>query len=189
MQPIRIDSLATPTGRIYLVTGYQDELLAVDWEDCAQRLATMLRLYHGYDSLPSIRVARAIPACEALRAYFDGQVDALGSLKVRLPGTSFRQRVWTALRKVPAGQTVSYGQLAALIGRPSAARAVGHANAQNPLPIVVPCHRVVGADGSLTGFGGGLDRKRWLLAHEQRAARHAPMPPARERDRMAPGRS
>ena len=82
------------------------------------------------------------------------------------PGTPFQRRVWDALRAIPYGSTLSYSELARRLGDPLATRAVGAANGQNPIPIIVPCHRVVGADGSLTGFGGGLDRKRWLLEHE-----------------------
>ena len=86
-------------------------------------------------------------------------------------GTAFQRKVWAALQRIPAGETRSYGQLAAEIGEPDAARAVGLANGQNPIAIVIPCHRVIGADGSLTGFGGGLPRKRWLLTHEGAAYR------------------
>jgi methylated-DNA-[protein]-cysteine S-methyltransferase len=81
-------------------------------------------------------------------------------------GTSFQQRVWRALRSLPYGRTTTYGRVARRIRHPSAARAVGLANGRNPIPIIVPCHRVIGADGSLTGYGGGLDRKAWLLQHE-----------------------
>ena len=87
-------------------------------------------------------------------------------------GTPFQRAVWAALRRIPAGETLSYGQLAAQIGKPKAVRAVGLANGSNPVGVVVPCHRVIGADGSLTGYGGGLPRKLWLLEHE--GARLAP---------------
>ncbi len=100
-----------------------------------------------------------------LEAYLAGERDAF-DLPVRLLGTAFQVRVWTALLDIPVGETRSYGELAAALGRPGAARAVGSANGRNPIPIVVPCHRVVGADGSLTGFGGGLALKQWLLEHE-----------------------
>jgi methylated-DNA-[protein]-cysteine S-methyltransferase len=89
-------------------------------------------------------------------------------------GTPFQRKVWTALCDIRYGETISYGELARRIGQPTAARAVGLANGSNPLPIVVPCHRVIGADGSLTGFGGGIERKRWLLAHEARCAGATP---------------
>lgn len=100
-----------------------------------------------------------------LAEYFAGTRREF-DLPLHPAGTPFQQRVWTALRDIPYGETTSYGKTAAAIGEPGAARAVGLANGQNPLPIIVPCHRVIGADGSLTGYGGGLDTKRWLLAHE-----------------------
>ena len=107
-------------------------------------------------------------AADQLRAYFAGALTRF-DLHLRFAGTDFQNAVWRALCGIPFGQTVSYGALAARIGRPTASRAVGAANGANPLPIVVPCHRVIGSDKSLTGFGGGIDTKRYLLAHEQRS--------------------
>jgi methylated-DNA-[protein]-cysteine S-methyltransferase len=101
-----------------------------------------------------------------LRSYFKGNLTALDSIKVDTGGTPFQQLVWRALRRIPLGKTISYGELARRIRRPAAFRAVGAANGTNPVSIVIPCHRVIGADGRLTGFGGGLDRKQWLLRHE-----------------------
>jgi methylated-DNA-[protein]-cysteine S-methyltransferase len=101
-----------------------------------------------------------------LDAYFAGELTRF-DLALRATGTAFQKQVWAALCDIAFGETLSYGALAARIGRPSASRAVGAANGANPLPIVVPCHRVIGADGSLTGFGGGVEIKRFLLAHEQ----------------------
>lgn len=101
-----------------------------------------------------------------LARYFDGDLTALDDVEVELHGTPFQQRVWLALRTVAAGTTTSYAQLASLVGAPSAVRAVGAANGANPVAVVLPCHRVIGSNGSLTGYGGGLDRKRWLLDHE-----------------------
>jgi methylated-DNA-[protein]-cysteine S-methyltransferase len=106
------------------------------------------------------------PIRRAFEDYFAGDIRALERLPVETVGTAFQRKVWAALKRIPAGETRSYGQLAAAIGEPDAARAVGLANGQNPIAIVIPCHRVIGADGSLTGFGGGLPRKRWLLTHE-----------------------
>ena len=105
---------------------------------------------------------------DALAAYFTGDIDALDALEVAPEGTDFRQMVWKALREVRAGETVSYGELAARVGAPGAARAIGAANATNPICLVIPCHRVVRAGGALGGYGFGVDRKRWLLAHEAR---------------------
>jgi methylated-DNA-[protein]-cysteine S-methyltransferase len=103
---------------------------------------------------------------DALDGYFDGQIDALEDVPWATAGTDFQQKVWSALCEIPAGETWSYGQLARHIGSPRAVRAVGLANGSNPVAIVVPCHRVIGADGTLTGYGGGLERKEWLLKHE-----------------------
>lgn len=102
---------------------------------------------------------------EQLSAYFAGETPDF-TIDLSASGTPFQQRVWTALRDIPYGETVSYGELAAALGRPTASRAVGLANGRNPISIIVPCHRVVGADGSMTGYGGGVERKRWLLSFE-----------------------
>ena len=104
-------------------------------------------------------------ACEQLAEYFAGTRTTF-AVPLEPAGTPFQRRVWEALRAIPYGATLSYSELARRLGDVRATRAVGAANGRNPIPIVVPCHRVVGADGSLTGFGGGLDRKRWLLEHE-----------------------
>lgn len=129
---------------------------------------------HG--RLPDAAARRDDAAFAAVRAqlaaYFGGGLTAF-DLPLAPRGTPFQLRVWNALGAIPYAATISYGELARRIGQPTAARAVGLANGANPLPIVVPCHRVIGADGSLTGFGGGLERKRWLLAHEAAHAARA----------------
>lgn len=107
----------------------------------------------------------AEPAVLQLREYFEGSRTAF-DLSLAARGTGFQLQVWDALTRIPAGETRSYGEIAAMVGAPSASRAVGMANGRNPIAIVVPCHRVVGANGTLTGYGGGLHRKRWLLEHE-----------------------
>jgi methylated-DNA-[protein]-cysteine S-methyltransferase len=107
-----------------------------------------------------------------LDRYFGGETSAIDSLAVELKGTPFQQTVWTALRHIPCGTTISYAELARRIGEPSAVRAVGTANGANPVAVIVPCHRVIGSNGTLTGYGGGLDRKAWLLTHEGVLARH-----------------
>jgi methylated-DNA-[protein]-cysteine S-methyltransferase len=115
-----------------------------------------------------LRDDRAFAVTRAqLTEYFAGERLTF-ELSLAAEGTGFQRKVWTELCAIPYGETISYGELARRIGQPTAARAVGLANGSNPLPIVVPCHRVIGADGSLTGFGGGIERKRWLLAHEAR---------------------
>jgi methylated-DNA-[protein]-cysteine S-methyltransferase len=106
---------------------------------------------------------------ERLQAFFSGDISAIAGIPVETGGTTFQRDVWAALRQIPAGETWSYGQLARHIGRPAAVRAVGAANGANPIGVVVPCHRVIGANGSLTGYGGGIDRKEWLLNHERTA--------------------
>ena len=104
-----------------------------------------------------------------LAEYFAGDIPALERIEVAdMVGTPFQRKVWAALRDIPAGRTVSYGELAAAIGQPTAVRAVGRANGANPVPVVVPCHRVIRTGGALGGYGGGLDRKQWLLEHERR---------------------
>jgi methylated-DNA-[protein]-cysteine S-methyltransferase len=107
---------------------------------------------------------------DPLEAYFAGCITAIDRIPVDASGTPFQREVWGALRQIPAGSTTTYGQLAARVGRPNACRAVGLANGSNPVAIVVPCHRVIGANGTLTGYGGGLPRKRWLLDHERGGA-------------------
>jgi len=114
-------------------------------------------------------------AARQLEAYFGGTLGEF-DLPLTLVGTPFQRTVWTALRRIPYGETVSYRELADWIGRPTAARAVGLANGRNPIGIVVPCHRVVGSSGDLTGYGGGLDRKRWLLDFERSASRGRSVP-------------
>jgi methylated-DNA-[protein]-cysteine S-methyltransferase len=104
-------------------------------------------------------------AVRQLSEYFEGRREDF-DLPLELTGTEFQRQVWTELTAIPFGQTVSYGDLARSIGKPSAVRAVGAANGDNPISIIVPCHRVIGSDGGLTGYGGGLERKEWLLKHE-----------------------
>jgi methylated-DNA-[protein]-cysteine S-methyltransferase len=101
-----------------------------------------------------------------LSRYFAGEVGLLDGISVELNGTPFQKRVWQALRRIPGGTTISYAELARRIGEPSAIRAVGTANGANPVAVIVPCHRVIGSNGKLTGYGGGLPRKQWLLEHE-----------------------
>jgi methylated-DNA-[protein]-cysteine S-methyltransferase len=104
---------------------------------------------------------------ERVRAYFEGDLHALEAIEVAPKGTEFQRSVWAALSRIPVGETVSYSAIASEIGRPSAVRAVAAANGANPIAIVIPCHRVIGKDGTLVGYGGGLERKIWLLRHER----------------------
>jgi O-6-methylguanine DNA methyltransferase len=155
------------------------EALARDGRLCALRLTAMRpRPSSIFARLRSLDVRESRdPAgiASALDAYFRGDVRAVDALDVDPDGTEFQRRVWAALRTIPAGETTSYGALARTLGMPTASRAVGAANGANPIWIVVPCHRVIGASGALTGYAGGLDVKRRLLAHERDAC-------ARERE-------
>jgi methylated-DNA-[protein]-cysteine S-methyltransferase len=161
---LTLDRLATPVGEAVFVADEAGALRAFGWDEQQGWMAR--RMARDY---PGVEIAEA-PAPGGLRdkiiAYFDGELVALDAIACAGAGTPFQESVWAALRTIPAGQTLSYGALAARIGQPKAMRAVGLANGQNPIGVVVPCHRVIGADGSLTGYGGGLERKRWLLEHE-----------------------
>jgi methylated-DNA-[protein]-cysteine S-methyltransferase len=159
-----LDRLQTPIGTALLVTDADGALRALDWEDFESRMRELLRLQYG---APLLQAAAAPDHLRsALKRYFAGDLACLKTIKWRVAGTPFQRKVWTALRSIPAGTTKSYGALAAQLDMPKAMRAVGLANGSNPISVVVPCHRVIGANGSLTGYGGGLERKRWLLEHE-----------------------
>jgi methylated-DNA-[protein]-cysteine S-methyltransferase len=165
VQNFFLEHLETPTGSMRVVTDEGGHLRALDWEDHASRMRELIHRYYGAETQLHDAPRRS-KAARALADYFAGDLDAIADLPTAANGTAFQLSVWAALRQIPVGQTVSYGELAARIGRPKAVRAVGLANGANPIAVVVPCHRVIGADASLTGYGGGLDRKRWLLAHE-----------------------
>lgn len=170
-----LDRLRSPIGPIVLVCG-DEALRALSFGDEEGHLRPWLARHHGGHRLMSGRAPAAIR--HRIDEYFDGRLEALGLVPVEMAGTPFQTMVWSALREIPAGSTVSYGQVAVRIGKPRARRAVGMANGSNPVAIVVPCHRVIGADGTLTGYGGGLDRKRWLLAHERARVMPAELFPA-----------
>ena len=161
-------SLSSPMGEIVLVTDAQDRLCSLDFMDHEYRTERFLQRRFSGPGRDYTVTARASLKCmqKAFDDYFDGDMRALGDIPIRLSGTEFQIGVWRALQTIPVGFTVTYGDLAAQIGKPRAVRAVGAANGANPVGLVVPCHRVIGADGSLTGYGGGLARKRWLLIHE-----------------------
>jgi methylated-DNA-[protein]-cysteine S-methyltransferase len=154
-----VTALDTPLGRSRLVYDGSGTVHAFGW-------------YEGDRWLRQFGAAGVVAAADpfglvaAMQAYFAGAVRSLDRIAVHFSGTSFQTSVWQALRAIPAGETTSYGALAKRLGQPGAMRAVGLANGANPIGVIVPCHRVIGADGSLTGYGGGIDRKRWLLAHE-----------------------
>jgi methylated-DNA-[protein]-cysteine S-methyltransferase len=159
-----LDRVESPIGTMMIVSD-GEVLRALDFLDYEDRMHRYLRLHCGEYSLRNARNPAGLS--DRIRAYFDGELAAIDSIPVKTGGTTFQREVWTLLREIPAGATTTYGELAVKIGRPNSSRAVGMANGSNPIPIVLPCHRVIGANGALTGYGGGLDRKRWLLAHER----------------------
>lgn len=159
------DELETPLGRLVLVTEENQALRLVGFYEGHPRMEQELGVR------ASLRKAKDPGgATSALDAYFHGELGAIEGLAVSLVGTPFQVAVWRALQTIPCGETASYGDIARRIGKPRAVRAVGGANNRNPVGIVVPCHRVIGADGSMTGYGGGIERKRWLLEHERRVS-------------------
>lgn len=162
MAPVLLfrERFPTPVGEFLLVTDSAGALRAANWSDREHRMTRSLKGARLEDR-PSPSEGR-----RALEAYFAGELAAIDTLTVETGGTAFQRGVWQALRTIPPGETVTYRLLAERVGRPAAIRAAGLANGTNPVSVVVPCHRVIGSDGSLTGYGGGLERKAWLLAHE-----------------------
>ena len=163
-ESFNLDRLPTPIGTALLVTDADGLLRALDWEDYEPRMKQLLRLQYGAVELKDARSPRELRA--ALTGYFKGDLDRLAGIQWRVAGTPFQQKIWHALPKIPAGTTLSYGALAAKLDVPRAVRALGHANGSNPISVVLPCHRLIGSSGSLVKYGGGLERKRWLLEHE-----------------------
>ena len=161
---ITIARHATPIGTALLAIDEAGVLRAFNWTDYEPQMTAWLSRRYPRATLAEGAAPGAVLA--AFDAYFGGDPRALEPVAWRAVGTEFQLAVWTALCSIPAGETISYAQLAGRVGRPAAIRAVGLANGANPLALVAPCHRVIGANGSLTGYGGGLHRKRWLLAHE-----------------------
>ncbi len=158
------DTLPSPIGDLLLATDDEGVLRALDFEDHEDRMRRLLRRRYGEVTLAPGAAPETVSG--PIRRYFAGDFDALREVPWRTAGTAFQQAAWEGLTRIPPGQTLSYGAFAVTIGAPTAVRAVGLANGSNPIALVAPCHRVIGADGSLTGFGGGLHRKRWLLTHE-----------------------
>lgn len=162
------DELDTPLGKLVLIGEEDGGLRLVGWIEEHERVAPALRAYASDPRYDLRRTSNPGGASEALGRYFEGELAALDRLAVANNiGTPFQRKVWRALRAIACGSTLSYSALARRIRSPNAVRAVGLANGANPVGIIVPCHRVIGASGALTGYGGGLHRKRWLLAHER----------------------
>ncbi len=157
------DEFESPIGRI-LFASNAGGICALDFAEYEKRMDALLTRRFGNYSFQ--RNSDPLNLKARLRRYFDGDLQAFEAESVNSKGSAFQEQVWKALRTIPAGATWTYGQVASKLSRPSAARAVGHANSLNPVGIIVPCHRVIGASSALTGYAGGLERKQWLLQHE-----------------------
>jgi len=155
-------SIASPIGRLVVVADHA-AVRAAFFEEYTDSMQKWLRKTCATDRTEPGDPFEVGPK---FTAYFAGEIDALTGIQVEAAGTSFQRTVWQALLRIPAGRTLTYGQLARQLGNPTATRAVGLANGSNPISLIIPCHRVIGANGSLTGYGGGLHRKQWLLQHE-----------------------
>ena len=167
---LTVETVKTPIGDFLLVADDAGALRSGEFADRQERMLDLLARQIGGTGfkLSAGRVPNSVKA--ALASYFAGDLAAIRPIAVNAGGTPFQTQVWKALRKIKPGQPMIYSALASELGKPNAARAVGHANGANPVSIVVPCHRLIGADGSLTGYSGGIERKRWLLDHETQHA-------------------
>lgn len=160
------DRIDTPLGVLCILCDDQFNLRAVEWEEHQQRMEQLLDIHYGKQGMQRVNTVNPGGLSDKFHAYFAGDLNVINTLPTATMGTPFQRDVWQALRTIPCGQVLFYGQLAEQLGRPTAARAVGAANGANPVSIVVPCHRVIGRDGSMTGYAGGVARKEWLLRHE-----------------------
>ncbi|TPG59283.1 methylated-DNA--[protein]-cysteine S-methyltransferase [Ewingella americana] len=177
------ETIDTPLGELEIVTDQQGQLRALEWADFHHRLLQLLVRHYGVAVSPKEMGSKitlsgaktsfslnqdSVDAAvrQRIQDYFSGDLHAIDSLPVATAGTEFQRRVWQMLRTIPCGQIMTYGQMAAKLDNPGASRAVGLANGSNPISVVVPCHRVIGSNGALTGYAGGVDRKKWLLIHE-----------------------
>jgi methylated-DNA-[protein]-cysteine S-methyltransferase len=167
-QILYADRFESTIGTLVIIHDREGHVRALDFLDFESRMRRLLRLHYGAEGNEFAVEDRAAPAAirRAMNDYFLGDLFAINSIPVTTGGTSFQRDVWAELRTIQAGTTLSYGALARQLGRPKSVRAVASANAANPVAIVVPCHRIIGTDGSLSGYGGGIRRKRWLLIHE-----------------------
>lgn len=163
MEPVKLKTIDSPIGEL-TVAARGSKVCLVHFGPASPAVRESLARW--YPEAQIVEDADPAGAAAVLSRYFDGDLNSLDEIEVELHGTAFQQRVWNALRTVAAGTTTSYAQLAGRVGAPAAVRAVGAANGANPVAVVLPCHRIIGSNGSLTGYGGGLDRKRWLLQHE-----------------------
>lgn len=163
MSAVRVWSYASPIGDLAFATA-EGAVIAASFEALDGRFRRGVERLAPGASIEEIDADTAV--VDGLDAYFSGDREALARIPWRIEGDGFRQRVWRALAEIPAGAVISYGEMARRAGEPGGAQAAGVALNRNPIPLVLPCHRVTGADGALVGFGGGIERKRWLLAHE-----------------------
>ncbi|HVV47598.1 MAG TPA: methylated-DNA--[protein]-cysteine S-methyltransferase [Bryobacteraceae bacterium] len=168
-----LDRIQTPIGEMLLVTDAAGKVRALDWNDYESRMTALLDRHYGKGHYTLEPAGDTGALRDIMRRYFAGEVEAIDGIATETTGTAFQKDVWNELRNIPVGTSISYGTLAKRIDRPKAVRAVGLANGSNPIGLIVPCHRVIGANGSLTGYGGGLERKKWLLEHERMHAKGA----------------
>ena len=162
------EQIQSPVGPLLMISDKAGVMRVLEFQDREERWRPTIA--RRFQDATMTEKPGAFGHAEALARYFEGDIEAIDAIPTKATGSDFQLAVWRALREIPAGTTTSYGAIARKLGKPDAMRAVGLANGANPIAIVVPCHRVIGADGSLTGYGGGLERKRWLLAHEDRHA-------------------
>lgn len=160
------EKIATPLYLLWVVCDEQFRLRAIEWEQYRDRMEQLLNIHYRHEGYERVSATNPGGLSDKLADYFAGNLAVIDTLETATGGTPFQREVWQALRAIPCGQVMHYGQLAAQLGRPGAARAVGAANGANPISIVVPCHRVIGRNGTLTGYAGGVQRKEWLLRHE-----------------------
>jgi len=173
---LTIEAIETPLGGLILVAGPDGRLHASEFSDRAERLHRLLDRRIGKDRY-RLHAGNTPDAVRlSLEGYFAGDLAMISTVPLARAGTGFQQEMWAALRTIPPGTTMSYAGMAMALGRTGSARAIGHANAANPFGIIVPCHRLIGSGGALTGYAGGLERKRWLLDHETRHASAIALP-------------
>ena len=160
------DKIATPVGPLWILCDEAYRLRAVEWEEHSDRMEQLLDVHYRREGYQRVAAVNPGGLSDKLRDYFDGDLGVINGLPGETAGTPFQREVWQVLRTIPCGEVMHYGELAERLGRAGAARAVGAANGANPISIVVPCHRVIGRNGTLTGYAGGVQRKEWLLRHE-----------------------
>ena len=166
-----LDLVPTPIGSLMIAADRDGNLRLALFTDDENVINRQLQIHYGKGGFTIDLACNPYGLSATISRYFGGELAAIDTVSVATGGTPFQREVWEELRNIPCGATMSYGEVARRIGHPTAVRAVGAANGDNPIAVVVPCHRVIGANGSLTGYGGGIERKRWLLDHEKRPTR------------------